>query len=222
MSRRRAERVLPPQHHVREAHLTGPVACHGLHGEHGDARPARLEQEEVQAGTPARGHDQLVGDVRIVYEELAAGDPAARLTRERDRLIVDRRAFLGERERADAVAAGQGWQVPLALRSAAGSGDERGGHHRALRVRARKARASHLLEEEGHVDHGAAAATIFRGNEEAGPSQHGDLLPELLGEAALARHALRHDGGWALATKKVARGADEELLVGCEVEIHAR
>src|SRR5215470_6434050 len=56
---RRAEEILRAQLHPREAHLAGPVACHGLHGEHGDARPPCVEQKEVQARCPMRGHDQV-------------------------------------------------------------------------------------------------------------------------------------------------------------------
>src|SRR5215468_5332647 len=217
---RRAEEILRPQLCSRKIHLARPVARHRLHGEHGDAWPPRVEQEEVHSRAPARGHDQLVGDVRVVHEELAAREPGARLAPERDGLAVDRRALLGEGEDADALAARQSRQVSLALRDAAAGGDEGGGHHRTLHVRAREARAPHLFEEEGHVQHVAAAASVLRGDEEAGPAQDGDFLPELSGEATLAGHTLRHGAGWTLAAEKLARRVHEELLGGREMEVH--
>src|SRR5215468_2106243 len=192
---RSAEEILRPQLHACEVDLAGTVTRHGFHGEHGDARSPCIEEEEAQAGGITRGHDQLIGDVRVVHEELAAGEPAARLAREHDGLAVDRGTLLGESEDADALAASQRRQVSLALRGAAAGRDEGSGHHRALHVRAREARAPHLLEEERHVQHVAAAASVLLGDEETGPAQDGDFLPELCGEATLARHTLRHGTG---------------------------
>src|SRR5207247_988412 len=87
-------------------------------------------------------------------------------------------------------------------------------------VGAREAGAAHLLEEQGDVDDAAAAAAILGGNQQAWPAEDGDLLPQLGGESALARGALRRGLRRAVAPEEFSRRRDEELLAVGEAKVH--
>src|SRR6266536_1928485 len=195
---RLTEEIAVPHLHAGEDHLAGTISRHGLHGEHGHAGQTRVEEEKIRSGGAPGDHDEIVGDMRVVHEELPPVEPASRRAREPESRLVDGRAFLRDGEHADALPAGHGGEEALAARRSRRAQEQRGGDHRALHVRAREARAAHLLEEEDDVDHGAAAAPVFHGDEEARPAEDGDLLPQLGGKAALAGHALRHDVRWTV------------------------
>src|SRR5882724_1875417 len=158
--------------------------------------------------------------MRVVHEELPPVEPAPWLAHEPEGRLVDGRAFLGDGEHADPLSARHGREQALATRRSRRACEQRGGDHRARHVRAREAGAAHLLEEEDNVDHGAAAAAVFHGDQEARPAEDGDLLPQRSRKAALAGHALRHDGRWTVALEEIAGGAHEKLLALGEVEVH--
>src|SRR6266498_603601 len=217
---RLTEEIVVPHLHAGEDHLAGTISRHGLHGEHGHAGQTRVEEEKIRSGGAPGDHDEIVGDMRVVHEELPPVEPASRRAREPESRLVDGRAFLRDGEHADALPAGHGGEEALAARRSRRAQEQRGGDHRALHVRAREARAAHLLEEEDNVDRGAAAAPVFHGDEEARPAEDGDLLPQLGGKAALAGHALRHDVRWTVTLEEIAGGAHEKLLAVGEAEVH--
>src|SRR6266545_6005228 len=207
-----AEEIVAPHFHTGEDHLAGTVSRHGRHGEHGQAGLTRVEEEEIRSGGAAGDDEEVVGDMRVVHEELPPVEPALRLAREPERRLVDGRAFLRDGEHADPLSARHGREQALATGRSRRAQEQRGGDHRALHVRAREARAAHLLEEQHDVDHGATAAAVLHGDEETRPAENGDLLPQRSRKAALAGHALRHDVRWTVTLEEIAGGAHEKLL----------
>src|SRR5439155_20801569 len=88
-----------------EAHLARAVSGQRLHGQHRDAGSPRVEQEKIHSHGAAGGDDEIVGDVRVVHEELPARESASGLTLETHSLRFDRRALLREGQHAEPVSA---------------------------------------------------------------------------------------------------------------------
>src|SRR5438270_10071181 len=105
-------------------------------------------------------------------------------------VAVEGRAVLGQGQRANPISPREGGKPALPLGGIGGGDEKRRRNHRALHVRARKARPPHLLDEQADVEQRAAAPAVLKRNQQPGPAQKGDLLPQLGGEPALARHAL--------------------------------
>src|SRR5436190_11098700 len=133
------EEIFALQAYPREDHLAGTIPCHGLHGRHRDSGQARVEEEQVGSGDTPGHDDEIVGDMGVVHEELPPVELAPQLAGEPESRLVDGRAFLGEGEHTDPLAAGQGGEQTLAARRFRGAQKERGRHHRALHVGAGEA-----------------------------------------------------------------------------------
>ena len=184
-----------------------------------DAGPGPLDVEERHPRRPARGDDQIVGEIRVGDEELRAVERAADLPAQ----CQSRRARARRRLRARASA-----QIrrPSAMSATARllggrsrAEQERRGDHRARDERAGEAGAPHLLGEEHDVEDGPVAAAEVAGDEQSRPAELAELRPQraavLVQRLASGRRLER-----AVAGEEVAgRGLQEPLAVG-RAEVH--
>jgi len=102
----------------------------------------------------------------------------------------------------------------------AGQPERGGGHDRARHEGTGEARAAQLLHERQGVGERGAAAAVLRGDQQAGPAQGRDLLPEVGREAARVERQLLHPLGRAALQEERARRLLQERLRGGEGEIH--
>src|SRR4029077_21161300 len=128
---------------------------------------------------------------------------------------------LEERERADALSHGErGQQVagaPALGRAERGVGDDGVGAERA-----REAGAPELLDQREGVGDAAAASPELWRDQEPGPAERRDLLPEIGRAPSGVERQLLHPLGWAAVLEEGARRLLEELLRRREGEIHRR
>ncbi len=207
----RAEQVVLADLDVREHELEELVAGHAVERVRGDAGAVHRQQERGRSGGAARQHDHVGRHVGVRDEELAAAQ-ASRLEPGR---------ALEERERADALTHGQrGEQVARA--PALGPAERGGGDDGARDERAREARAAELLDQRERVGDAAAAAPEVRRDQEPGPAERGDLLPEIGREAPGVERQLLHPLGRAALQEEGARRLLEELLGRREGQVHGR
>src|SRR5262249_27379321 len=93
------------------------------------------------------------------------------------------------------------------------------GEHGRREERARKRQAAHLLHDDGHVDETKTEPAVSLPHQEPGPSERGQLPPNIVGEAALV---LGH--GADVSTRGLARqerphGVAQRVLLGRKREI---
>jgi hypothetical protein len=86
---RRAEEIIGAQLHAGKAHLARPVSRDRRHGGDSDSGPLRLEQKEIGARRATRDDDEIVGDVRVLHEELASGELAPRVALEGEPVALE-------------------------------------------------------------------------------------------------------------------------------------
>jgi len=113
-----------------------------------------LKSTSPATQTPAdpHGDDEVVGDVRVLDEELAAAEPPGHGALERDRVGIERATFFHQSQRRDALAGGQRRKQALLLRRARCREYERRRHHRARDERAGQADLAHLLDQHDDVE----------------------------------------------------------------------
>ncbi len=207
----RAEQIVRSDLDVREDELEELVAGHAVEPVRGDAGAVHRQQERGRPGGAARQHEHVGGHVRVRDEELAAGQASR----------VESGRALEERERADALSHGErGEQVPGA--PALGPPERGGGDDGARDERAWEAGATELLDQREGVGDAAAASSELWRDQEPGPAERRDLLPEIGREAPGVERQLLHPLGWAAVLEEGARRLLEELLRRREGEIHRR
>ena len=120
-----------------ERHLEELLAADRVERQTGEAWAVRRHHHEARGAADADGDHEIVRDVCVLDEELAAAEPAGHEALERDGLEIERAGLLHEREARDPRTGGKLREEALLLRRASGSDDERRGHHRARHERAR-------------------------------------------------------------------------------------
>src|SRR5256885_6129482 len=90
-----------------EGHLEELLAAQRVERHARDPRAIGRKNEQAELSTLAHRHDQLVGDVSILDEELATGQPTGDPAIERDRAGIERTGLLHERQGRETLAGGQ-------------------------------------------------------------------------------------------------------------------
>ena len=93
------------------------------------------------------------------------------------------------------------------------------GEDRRREERARERQAPHLLHHDGHVDEPETEAAVRLGDEQAGPSELGKLVPHRVGEAAFVVGHLAHVPARRLAREERAHRLAQRVLIVAEGEI---
>ena len=187
-------------------------------GTQGDAGTGPLDVEERHPRRPARGDDQIVGEIRVGDEELRAVERAADLPAQSDRAGLELAAVFEHGERADP--APQRHVGDGALVGGRSRAEQEGrGDHRARDVRAGEAGAPHLLGQEHDVEDGPVAAAEVAGDEQSRPAELAELRPQraavLVQRLASGRRLER-----AVAGEEVAGRALQEPLAVGRAEVH--
>ena len=179
----------------------------------GDCSRNEPSPSSVRAATITQSADATVEHERLHAVEdpvraLAAGTCAHPV----DRVAV---ALLLERDGAAQRARRERPQQVGRLEAARREGREHG--RRVVRTGERE--TAHLLHHHVHVDEPEAEAAVLLGHQQAGPPDVGDLLPDLVGEAALVVGHGPHVGPGRLALEELADAGSERVLIVGEREV---
>ncbi len=149
----------------------------------------------------------------VLDEELAADEPARRLSPRVEGVELVASALLHHRHGRDAVAKGERGKKPLRAARIGCLEEDRRRDHRALDERAGQAGAPHFFHEGDHVEHGATATSEVLGNQESRPAERRHRLPHVWREAG------RLEGEGLDALDRAMR-LRQELLLGSRREVH--
>ena len=126
-----AEQVVGPNLYTVERDLEHLLAADRVERCQRDARAVRRHDDQARGHADAKGDDELIGDVGVLDEELAAAQSSRHVAPERERIEIERAAFFDERQRRDALAGGERREQALLLRRVSRRNNEGGRDHRA-------------------------------------------------------------------------------------------
>jgi hypothetical protein len=190
-------------------------AVEGLLGGHG--YPLRPALDQVVA-TVGAGHDEKVRRLGVGHGDLHRGDRTVLRLYLR---TVGRppRALVPHRQGTAELATGERGQPALVLRRGARRGQQQRGADVGEQRRGREG-VAHLLGDHHQLDRPEPQAVVLLGDDHARPSENHQLVPLLVGEAALIAGQLADGLGLVARREKVPRGALDRLLIVGELEVH--
>jgi hypothetical protein len=128
------------------------LARNGVQREQRNPRLPGFQKYQVKPAIPTRHHNEVIGNVGVFDEELAAVQSPSHLSRDGDSIRNKIRTCLGHGQGAQPFATRQRGQQAFLLGPAAGAKEERGGDHGALDIGARKAEPPHLFYKQNDIE----------------------------------------------------------------------
>src|SRR5258705_75533 len=110
-----AEQVVRANLHTIECHLEELLAADRVERQPRDARSVRRHDDQGRRGADPHGHDEIVGDMRVLDEELSAAQASGYGALERDGGGIERPALFHEGQARDPLAGGQRREEPFLL-----------------------------------------------------------------------------------------------------------